>query len=518
METGHFLTEVETLPTIDAALFRSAEMYSDRLAVSDPKSKISYGDLAVAVSSVAVFLRSQGLALEAPVVLSLKNCIAQLICHFGVLAAGGVSVPLASNLKENQIAFYLEDTGAKFLFSDYVPENVSDDVTCLLVDEKWIESTVATTEISAARQSLLKGRERSQLACLMYTSGSTAKPKAVRLTHGSILNSLRNIVQYLKYDGTQREAVVLPLSHSFGLGHVYCLLVTGGYAWIDDGLKRPKRFLGALRDQNITGFPATPTAMQMLMGPYRSLFVEAAKDVKYVVVNSAPLPPAVTSEILSALPEFNVHVYYGLTEASRSTFVNLSGEQEDRYSSVGPASPNVRLSARSETGDELPVGEEGEIWITGDHLATGYWRASQEEEKSFRDGWLRTGDLGILDDDGYLFLQGRVTDTINVDGLKVSPQLVEETLMQHPAVSDVAVSGMPDPNGILNEVVGALVVLAEEVDEASLRRYCSTRLEHFMVPVCFVPVKAVPRADSGKFVRRDIKKLLMQRANERGTG
>ncbi len=514
MDSGHFLNEVDGLPTIGAAIFRSAEINGTRIALSDVNGTLSYNEVIVAVHAVARYLRLSGVSIEVPVILSVRNSIAQVVCHLGILAAGGVSVPLPTNLSASQLVFYLEDTEAKFVLTDSVLEGMSAKATSILVGRQWIDDLVAALPTTEGLEPTYSKGKRSQLACLMYTSGSTAKPKAVRLTHGGVLNSLRNIVEYLNYNGEQREAVVLPLSHSFGLGHVYCLLVTGGFAWIDDGLKRPKRFLAALKEHNITGFPATPTAMQMLMGPYRSLFLQAAKNVSYIVVNSAPLPPEVTSEILAELPEMNVHVYYGLTEASRSTFVNLSNEAAERFRSVGRATPNVEIVARSEAGRDLPAGEEGEIWIAGDHLADGYWHAAEETARAFRDGWLRTGDLGVVDKDGYLFLQGRVTDTINVDGLKVSPLLVEEALKQHPAVGDAAVCGIADPNGILNEVVGALVVLSEEIDVDLLRIDCSERLEKFMVPVLIFAVDEVPRADSGKFVRRKVSELMMRKMEE----
>lgn len=475
--------------------------------------------------------RRLGLGHGGRVIVLMKNSISQIVAHFAVLRAGGVSVPLPPTMPSDRLSYCYRETEPALVVADSGLEGVAQAVmgeeagARLVIEGSAGGAFAANLEDAKTEPDMgpdmgeISGRDSKDLACLMYTTGSTGLPKAVILSHRSLGNSLRNIVQFVGYDGSSREAVVLPLSHSFGVGHVYCNLATGGFVWIGDGMKRLKRLLDAFTGFRINGFPCTPSMLNILMGEFRPYFVQQAQGLQFMVVNSAPLPAAMTAELRAALPGLRILVYYGLTEASRSTFIDLSGDGPERYTSVGPASPNVEVGILDTGGRRVPDGTEGEVLIRGDHLALGYWRCAEETDTAFVDGWLKTGDLGFLDDQGYLTLTGRTDDQINVGGLKVSPAEVERVLGEHPGISDAAVAEAEDPAGIVGSVVGALIVPAKGgIGADDLRAFCAQQLETFMVPSVIEIVSAIPRAENGKILREEVRARLRDTSGKSARG
>ena len=501
---------------VDDGLLHRADRHSSREALADPSCKMNYGEVASTIRRLAGLLVRLGLSRGERVIVALGNSVDQIIFHYAVLYAGGVVVPLSAGLPPGRLAFYIRDAEPMFIVSDeadlfHAVPRTGDAWPSLITSGKRDRRALADLRDAAGEPEVQRNGRRgpSDLAALLYTTGSTGQPKAVMLSHKNVTSALASIVRFVGYGRSERELVVLPVSHSFGLGHVYCNLTCGGFVRIDDGLKRLKRVLGALVDDGITGFPCTPAMLQLLLGRYREAFTERAKGLRFMVVNTAPLPPEVTSDLLSALPDLRLLVYYGLTEASRSTFIDLSAEGPERYRSVGPAASGVDIAIMSPEGTPRPAGSEGEVWVRGEHLASGYWRREAETQASFADGWLRTGDLGRMDEAGYLTLTGRIGELINVGGLKVSPSEIERIVGGHPAIADAAAAEVKDPMGIRGSVVGVLAVVSDPgLKESDLRAFCAGQVESFMMPEVIRFAPSVPRAESGKILRSEVKALL----------
>lgn len=466
-------------------------------ALGDATRSLDYGGFWTDVCRQAAALRRRGVAPGDRVVLAAANSVTHLVTHFAILRSGAVSVPLAAQATAERIAFVADDCDARLVLRDTAGGSA------LTLADLAAES-VAGSPLEAPAD-----RRSSDLCCLMYTTGATGRPKGVMLSHASLGQALANIVAYLGYDGTQREAVVLPLSHSFGLGHAYCTLLTGGFVWVADGLRAPRMVLDALPDHAITAMPTTPAMLRLLLGPYRAAFVPRAAGLRLMVVNSEPLPVDLARDLMTALPDLDVVVYYGLTEASRSSFLRLRAVPDAKLATVGTAAPNVVLDVFGEDGAPVPAGAVGEVRIAGPHLALGYWRRPEEQAAAFAEGWLRTGDLGTLDGDGFLTITGRIKDQINVGGLKVAAAEVEAVLRRHPQVADVAVIGVPDPSGMQGEAVAAAIVRRDPaLDERAMALYCDQWLEPYMRPKLVRFVGAIPRAETGKILRAGVRDIL----------
>lgn len=495
------MTPAQLLPDV---FFAAATSHPARPAIADTRTGLTYGELADAIDSCALALSRAGLRPGDRVVLVGGNSVHFVIGHFGIMRAGGVSVPVAANVPAERLEFIARDCDARLIHGLPGTEGA------VLAAAAAAGRDVFDARPTPARQSFAApSRAPDDLACLMYTTGSTGRPKGVMLSHATVLCAVTSTAAYLRYDDSRREAIVLPLSHNFGLGHLYCTLFNGGFAWLGNGIWPLASLFTAMKDQGINAMPATPSMLRLLLGAYRKAFEPAARGLRQMVVNSEPLPPEMATDILGLFPGLQLVTYYGLTEASRSSFLWLNQVPANRYASAGRAAPHARISIMNESGGILPAGQIGEIVIAGGHLAQGYWNRPDEQAEAFRDGWLRTGDLGMLDEQQYLTITGRLKDQINVGGLKVSAREVELCLARHPGVADVAVVALADPAGMRGEKVAAAVVRADgDISERALIAHCTAHLEPHMTPHMIRFFAALPRAESGKILKGEVQKLL----------
>ncbi|MGE9297096.1 MAG: class I adenylate-forming enzyme family protein [Puniceicoccales bacterium] len=445
---------------------------ADRVAVADGLGQLTYHEITQQAACVASWLMAQGVQPGDRVFIELPNSTRFVAALFGAQFAGAVTVPLDPALAVPQLDVIAASAEPKVRLSATSP---------------WEEIFASPPLAEAVR------RDAGELAALMFTTGTTGTPKGVMLSHANIFAALRNISAFIGYSEHDREVITLPLSHNFGLGHLYCNLLAGGAAYLEPGLSRVGRALKAVRDFGATGFPTTPLGVSMLLDRYADVFAERARGLRFMVVNSAPLPPERTAQLQALLPELDIMVYYGLTEASRSTFVSLTQVGPDRYRSVG----------RSMKGVNVRLDEVGQVLVSGPTVSTGYWRAPEQTDAAFLNGELHTGDLGRFDEEGYLFITGRQDDTINLGGYKINPLTVERVLEAHSSIRECAVTSVDD-------TVVALVATDAEPDTDVLIRYCREHLQVHEAPTRFVRVDQLPRTDSGKLRRKELLSLLMR--------
>lgn len=445
-------------------LEHGAQRWAERPAVADAETSLTYAQLREQALRIGAWLRAQGAQAGDRVIVQLSNCARFVSAHFATQSIGAVSTPLDPNLPAAQLASIIARTEPAIVLSDHSP---------------WEEIFSAPPLAEPVR------RDSSELAAIMFTTGTTGQPKGVMLTHANIFTALENIIRFVGYTEADREVITLPLSHNFGLGHVYCNLLSGGAVYLAPGLARVGKVLSAIRDFEATGFPTTPLGVALLLDRYGEAFIERAQSLRFMVVNSAPLPPERAAQLQAALPNLNILVYYGLTEASRSTFISLTREGPAHYGSVGPAMHGV----------DLRLDANGQVLISGPTVTPGYWRDPVLTADRLPNGVLQTGDLGELDARGYLRIIGRMDDLINFGGYKINPRDIERVLEQHPEVREAAVVG--------NDAgVRAYYVSGQELDADALTRHCRASLPVHETPTRFIRRAILPRTDSGKLQRQ----------------
>jgi long-chain acyl-CoA synthetase len=250
--------------------------------------------------------------------------------------------------------------------------------------------------------------------------------------------------------------------------------------------------------ERATSFSAPPAILKLLVDNYPDKLRECGKYLRYIVSNTSFMPKETSLPLMDLLPKTRIYMYYGLTEASRSSF-NLYNENREKVESVGRPAPNVKIRIADGEMQESPANEIGEIMISGRHVVDGYWKNPGETEKSIVNGWLRTGDMGYFDPDGYLWIVGRKDHMINVSGQKVSPQEIENVVCKFPGVKEVAAVGCKD--GIFGEAVKIFVVAEGKVESDDIIRFCRGRLENYKVPRSVEFVGSLPKTEAGKIKR-----------------
>jgi len=499
--------------TIASILAESAVRHADRTAVVLGPSTVTYRELWHGARQYAAVLRERGIEPGDRVALLLPNTTHFPLSYFGVLALGGVAVPVHALLKAEEIQYVLEDSGAKALIcaAPLLGEGAKGaelagvpvlavmdggDATIDRIDELAAAATPITTFVP---------REPGDTAVVLYTSGTTGKPKGAMITH---LNVQMNVDASAmdSFDIGPEDVVLgcLPLFHTFGQT---CCMNTAFR--VGAAVVLLPRFDGAqalqlLVDEKCTVFMGVPT---MYIGLLEAAKTSALRPrLKTALSGGAALPLTVLEKFAEV---FGTQVLegYGLTETSPVATFNQRGFQP-RPGTVGKAIWGVDVEiARAEVDDSvelLATGELGEIVVRGHNVFAGYLNKPEATAAAIVDGWFRTGDLGTKDEDGYVTIVDRKKDMVIRGGYNIYPREVEETLLRHPAVAQVAVIGLPDPQ--YGEEVCAVVILepGQAVTAAELSSWSKERLAAYKYPRRVFFTDALPLGPSGKVLKREL--------------
>jgi long-chain acyl-CoA synthetase len=500
--------------TIASILAESAARHPDRTAVVLGDLRLTYAQLWGHALQYAAVLREKGVGPGDKVAMLLPNTPHFPLTYFGTLALGAVAVPVHALLKAEEIQYVLEDSGAKALVcaAPLLGEGAKGaelagiPVLAVMDGGDATLERIDTAALSATPVEAMVAREPDDTAVILYTSGTTGTPKGAEITH---LNVTMNVLASATYsfDITQEDVVLgcLPLFHTFGQT---CCMNTAFF--VGASVVMLPRFDGAqalelLEKEKCTIFMGVPT---MYVG-----LLEAAKTsehrptLKSALSGGAALPVPVL-EKFSEVFGTEVLEGYGLTETSPVATFNQVGFPP-KPGTVGKAIWGVEVEvAKAELDDRielLPTGELGEIVVRGHNVFKGYLNKPDATKAAIVDGWFRTGDLGTKDEDGYVSIVDRKKDMVIRGGYNIYPREVEEALLRHPAVGQVAVIGLPDPQ--YGEEVCAVVVLdpaGGEVTEQELSAWSKTKLAAYKYPRRVIFTDAFPLGPSGKVLKREL--------------
>lgn len=473
------------------------------LSVASTGQDLTYSELDAEVDSVAAGLQTLGLRPGDRVAVALPNIPQFVFSYLGILRAGGVVVPLNIMLTAVEMNRVLADSGTRFVIAAPPFTGTAEEAIAGGTEVERLISTDGWEVFPSGGRPTSTDVDADDIAILAYTSGTTGQPKGAMLSHG---NLLANLDQQMQVPEAVTEDDVLfltlPMFHIFGLNVPLGLLIMNGASGVLVERFEPVEALRLIAHYKATVlFGAPPMYTAWVNTPGGDQY--DLSSVRLAVSGAAPLP----DEVLRGFKEtFGVQIYegYGMTETAPTLTTNRMTENP-RVGSVGRPLPGVELRIIDEEGNDVEFGDPGELIVRGPNVFKGYWDRDEETAGSFTDGWFRTGDIGVRDEDGYIYLVDRKRDLIIVSGFNVFPSEVEAALIENPKVAEAAVVGEKHP--YTGEAVKAYVVLAdgESAIESELMADVETRLARFKCPHVIQVVETLPHLLTGKVLRRALR-------------
>lgn len=502
---------------VSELLARNARKYPLQEAVIDGAVRLTYQQLDQTVTCLAHQLLSLGVEKGDKVVLYSLNCKEFLYVYFAVLRVGGVIVPINARLTANEIDYILDHSDAKLMVAH---EALFEAVKELPTRHQmtWVKTGEAVDTWLSLDQ-LIRDGNTTPIECelteddeatILYTSGTTGKPKGVLFTYRSLLTVATMICIEMKVESASRFLHMMPLSHSAPL-HLFLLAGTYvGATHVVCPTFTPDLLLQLASRERITHFFGAPIAY-LLTANHPEIDQYDLSSIQYWLYGGAPLGQQEVKFVKMKFKTSNLMCLYGLTEAGPNGTLLQPEEHDQKPGSVGKrAALNCELRIVDDQGQDVGTDEIGEILLAGEGTMKEYYKNPEETEKTLKDGWLYTGDMARRDEDGYIWIVDRKKDMIISGGQNIYPKEIEDTLRQHPAIVEVAVVGVPHPEW--GETVKAVLVLREQAEEAAIaeecKRFLSDKLAAYKIPRFYQIMKELPRNATGKILKTQLREHI----------
>ena len=539
-----YLVKEADVPNISLhqMLAESAKKHGPRPCILYQGRTLTYSQVDDLSSRFATALIGLGLKRGDRVAIFSPNIPQFVMAYYGILKAGGIAVPCSPLYKERELEAQLRDSGATIVVAtndvvrgndlfaslegcrgrlqlshvitisvtDYLPAVKRTLAGLAKVKNVKRKDTVAFVDLVARSEPMAKPVEvdpREDMAVLQYTGGTTGVSKGAILTHQNLLSAAAIAAITLPMEDKDIHLAVLPLFHIFGMTGVMNAPFYRGGAIVLLPQFNVDEVMKTIQKEKVTVFCGVPT-MYVAINHHPKVGQFDLRTVRLAFSGGAPLPVAVRHRF-NELTGGNLVEGYGLTESAAVGHTNPFRDGEPRDGSIGLPFPSTdaKIVSLDQPEQVLGVGEIGELALKGPQMMKGYWNNPKETEMALKDGWLLTGDIAKMDQDGFFYIVERKKDMVSVGGLKVYPREVEEVLFEHPLVKEAAVIGVADP--YMGETVKAFIVLKDpskkEGAEPQILDYCQTKLAKYKVPhyVEFVP--ELPKTLVGKVLRRKLK-------------
>lgn len=484
----------------------------DAPAIAAPgKSQLSFGALRSLIAETIARLNAFGIGRNDRVAIVLPNGPEMATC-FMACASGVTSAPLNPAYRADEFEFYLSDLHARALIVEEGSTSAAVDVAQkmgmrvidLVADSErgagYFHLQPRVGDIAAGQAERTGHAEPGDISMVLHTSGTTSRPKIVPLSQSNLVASATNIRNSLQFTAQDCGLNVMPLFHIHGLiAGVLAPLAAGSQVFCTPGFNALK-FFSWMDEANPTWYTAVPTMHQAIVSRAKgNQEIISRNPLRFMRSSSSSMPPQVIAELEQIFGAPLIEAY-GMTEATHQMACNPMPPAVRKPGKVGIAA-GPEIAIMDNDGALLPSGGLGEIVIRGANVTAGYENNPKANEEAFESGWFRTGDQGVMDDEGYISITGRLKEIINRGGEKVSPREVDEILMDHAAVAQVVCFGMPHPK--LGEEVAAVVVLREgqQVTERELQAFVSSRAAEYKVPKKILFMDEIPKGATGKLQR-----------------
>lgn len=484
--------------------------FPDNLALMDGKTALSYRQMNLESNKIAAGLQRLGVSPGDHIALCAPNSNSWLCFYFGILKAGAVAVTLPYAMTQSELTPVLKDCRPKIVFTDdkKIPDLDKKAGIKIIISESGDTSydTLIRNESGDFRA---MDRDPDDTAAILYTGGTTGVPKGVELTHRNIMASALNVSRCERSDEKDRALCFLPLNHVFAQHHIMNATILSAGGLVIQSSFNMDALLQSIREFSVTKLYAVPTVyIRLLTLPDLK---ERLGSVRYCFSAAASMAKEVVKEwkIKTGL---NIFEAYGMTESA--SMVTFNHYYQHVVGSVGTAVPDVEIQIHDQNGKILGTGEPGEICISGPNIMKGYLNRKKDTKAAFRGRWFLSGDVGYLDDHGYLFIVDRIKELIITGGENVSPREVEEVLYTCHDIEECAVIGMPDREYGERIVAYMVPKAGKTIDPVFLKAYLKSQLSPFKVPKEFISVSELPKSSTGKLLKRELKRQVVDNKEE----
>lgn len=482
---------MSTHSKILCAVEQHATYHPNKIAFYVGEQEISYALLLERVRQTAYIMRQFGLQVGDKIILSAHKEAEFIYVYLASHLLGVINVVIDAETNEERLLYIEDKIKPQYCFG-YKSSRFPSKLFSELDWENTAFSVIESPQISA-----------ENTAEILFTTGTTGLPKGVCLSYNNIYSSANNINRFIGNTANDVELLCLPICHSFGLGRIRCNLLMGASVVLLGSFANMRVVLNSFEKYHVTGFGVVPAAWAYIRKISGRRLEKYASQIRYIEIGSSAMPIDTKRELLSMFPNTRICMHYGLTEASRSTFLEF--HDSENLHTIGKAVvPEVSVKIMDKNGKELEAGVVGEICVSGNMVMNHYLDAS-DNDTAFYDDYFRTGDMGYKNEDGYIVLIGREKEIINVGGKKVSPAEVEDVICSL-GVGDCVCVPITDNRGIFGEVVKCYVLrnstslTFEEISDA-----LADKLEPYKRPVEYEWIDVIPTTESGKKQRLKIK-------------
>jgi len=497
----------EIFTSVAEIFTRAIEVYSKRPALVAAGQTWSYEELGRAVAASMCRLKGTVPAAESRVAIVGENHPAYIVAYWFAQCAGCSTVEIDGNESLETLLGVLSATRPRFVVTDRfdlisaLRENIPAESF-----EEFLAKCGKSNNVCGRAPEMRASKNGSEEASIVYTSGTTASAKGVVLSHGNFCFIAQAVADYLGLDETDRCALILPLCHTYGKSVLLSAAAAGAAVVILDGFGNPKQFLSQLTAEGCTVLSAVPYHLHTLVksGCLRG---QDFSSLRIVTSSADKLAPFAIDGLTKALPDVRIFSMYGLTEAAtRACYVPPEMIHAKKESCGRPLS-RVELKIVTEDGRAAAAGETGEVLLRGPNVMTGYFNDPDLTAETIIGGRLKTGDIGYLDADGFLYIVGRKKDLIKCAGERISPAEIEEILKEYPGVEDAAVVGQPD--SLMGEIIHAYVASRDSsLKKTDLREHCRAKLPRNRVPYRYTIVECLPTTSTGKVQKYTLREDL----------